>query len=153
MKNMFYLEQNSSKLCAVGAIGNLMNMLHCSKEDIKLFWELATSDLPSIMKSLNESNLPKKVLKLDLEIDLIEECLWILCKKLNFAATTNVKVDHVKSLKPSLTALLEIKFSMLISVESNLETYHHIVVVWQQRVIDYVIVSFNGGIFEANLWC
>jgi hypothetical protein len=28
-KKMFYSEKNSSKLCAEGAIGNLMNVLHC----------------------------------------------------------------------------------------------------------------------------
>jgi hypothetical protein len=52
-----------------------MNMLYCSKEYMQLFWEQATSDLPSIMKSFNESNVPKKVLKPDLEIDSIEKCL------------------------------------------------------------------------------
>jgi hypothetical protein len=36
-KSIFYSEENSSKLCAEGAIGNLMNMLHCSKEDMELF--------------------------------------------------------------------------------------------------------------------
>jgi hypothetical protein len=30
IKNMFYSEENSSKLCAEGAIGNLMNLQHCS---------------------------------------------------------------------------------------------------------------------------
>jgi hypothetical protein len=45
MKNMFYLEENSSRSCTEGAIGNLMNMLHCSTEDMNLFWELATSNL------------------------------------------------------------------------------------------------------------
>jgi hypothetical protein len=28
-ENMFYSKKNSSKLCAEGAIGNLMNALHC----------------------------------------------------------------------------------------------------------------------------
>jgi hypothetical protein len=115
MKNMFYLEENSSKLCAEGATGNLMKMLHCSKEDMKLFWELSTSDLPLIMMPFNKSNVPKKVFSPYLEIDLIEKCLWILHKKFNFATTTTkVNVDCFKSLKPSLVALLVIKFSMLI---------------------------------------
>jgi hypothetical protein len=65
-----------------------MNMLHCSKEYMELFWELATSDLSLIMKSLNESNVPKKDFKTGLGIDLIEKCPWILCKKFNFATTT-----------------------------------------------------------------
>ncbi len=36
-----------------------------------------------------------------------------------------------------MKALLEIKFSMLISVESKLATYYHVVVVWREMVIDY----------------
>ena len=62
IKIMFYSEENSSKLCSEGAIRNLMNMLHCSTEDMNLFWELATSNLSLIMMSLNELNVPKKVL-------------------------------------------------------------------------------------------
>ncbi len=49
---------------------------------------LATSDLPSIMKSLNESNAPKIVLTPGLEIDLIEKCLWTLYEKFS---------HHIKS--------------------------------------------------------
>ncbi len=55
-------------------------MLHCLTENMKLFWEWATSDLPSLMESLNESNVPKKAFKPGLETDSIEKCLWILCK-------------------------------------------------------------------------
>jgi hypothetical protein len=36
-----------------------------------------------------------------------------------------------------LKALLEIKFPVLISVESKLASYHHVVVVWREMVIDY----------------
>jgi hypothetical protein len=36
-----------------------------------------------------------------------------------------------------LTVLLAIKFPMLISVESKLAIYHHVVVVWREMVIDY----------------
>ncbi len=32
MENRFYSEDNLSKLCAEGAVRNLMNMLHCSRE-------------------------------------------------------------------------------------------------------------------------
>ncbi len=37
MKNMFYIKENSSKLCAEGAIQNLMNMLHFLTEDMDIF--------------------------------------------------------------------------------------------------------------------
>jgi hypothetical protein len=39
-KNMFHSEKNSSKLCAEGAIGNLMNVLHCSENEAKQFCDI-----------------------------------------------------------------------------------------------------------------
>jgi hypothetical protein len=36
-----------------------------------------------------------------------------------------------------LKALLEIKSPLVISVESKIGTYHHVVVVWREMVIDY----------------
>ncbi len=62
MKTCFFYE-NLSNLCAEGAIQNLMSMLHFSPEDRNIFWELATSDLITLMKSLNELYVPKAVLK------------------------------------------------------------------------------------------
>jgi hypothetical protein len=55
IKNMFFFNENLSKLCAEGAIQNLLNMLHFLPEDMNIFGELATSDLFTLMKSLNES--------------------------------------------------------------------------------------------------
>ncbi len=39
-ENMFYSEKNSSKLCSEGAIGNLMNVLHCPWNKVKQFWDI-----------------------------------------------------------------------------------------------------------------
>ncbi len=44
---------------------------------------------------------------------------------------------HFQCLKQSLKALLEIKFPIMISIESKFATYHHVVVVWREMVIDY----------------
>ena len=46
MKNMFFSDENLSKLCAKSAIQNLLNMLHFLQEDVDIFGQLATS-LPS----------------------------------------------------------------------------------------------------------
>jgi hypothetical protein len=89
------------------------------------------------MKSLNESFVPKAVLTPSLEIDLIQKCLWILRKKFNFQTTHKINYKHFQCLKQSLKALSKIKFPMLISVESEFATYHHVVVVWREMVIDY----------------
>ncbi len=89
------------------------------------------------MKSFNESLVPKAVLTPSLEIDSIQKCLCILRKKFKFQTTQEINYKHFHCLKQSLKALLEIKFPVLISVESKFATYHHVVVVWRQMVIEY----------------
>ncbi len=137
MKNIFF-DEYLSKLCAEGAIQNLLKMLHFLPEDMNIFWELAKSDLiTTLMKSLNESFVPNAVLTPSLGIDSIQMCPWILRKKFKFQTTKKINYKHFQCLKLSLKALLEIKFPMLISVESKFATYHHLVVVWREMVIDY----------------
>ncbi len=101
------------------------------------FGELATSDYFTLMKSLNESFVPKAVLTTSLGSNLIQKCLWIICKKFKFQTTQKNNYMHFQSLKQSLKALLEIKFPMFISVERKFATYHHVVDVWREMVIDY----------------
>ncbi len=84
MKNIFFLMKTK------GAIQNLLNMLHILPEDMILGGELATSDLFTLMKSLNESFVPKAVLTPSLEINSIQKCLWILRKKFKFQTTQNI---------------------------------------------------------------
>ena len=69
MKNMFFSNENLSKLRAEGAIQNLTSMLYFSTEDMNIFWELATSDLLTLVKSLNKLYVPEAVLKPSLGID------------------------------------------------------------------------------------
>jgi hypothetical protein len=83
-----------SKLCAEGAIQNILNMLRFSPEDMNIFWELATSDLITLMKSLNESFVPKAVLTPSLSFDSIQKCLWIIGKKFKFQ-TTKKSTTHI----------------------------------------------------------
>jgi hypothetical protein len=129
IQNMFYSDENSSKLCTKGAIQNLLNMLHFLPEEM-IFWGNWPHQICSLMKSLKMSFVPKAVLKSSLEIHLIHKCLWILHKKFNFQTTKNVNYKHFQCLKQSLKVLLEIKFPILISVESKAAAYQHAVVVW-----------------------
>jgi hypothetical protein len=101
---------------------------------INNFWELATSDLVTLMKSLNETKVSKAVLKPSLEINLIQKCLWILRKKFNFQTTKKYTYKHFQCLKQSLNVPLEIKFPMLISVENKAAAYQHVVVIWREMV-------------------
>jgi hypothetical protein len=109
MKNMFYSKDNSSKLCAEGAIRNLMNMLQCSTEDMSTFWDLATSPLLLIKSHLKEDSVPKAISCKGKWIDLIQKCLWILRKKFKFDTTKNIKLNLFRSLKLTLQALSVIK--------------------------------------------
>jgi hypothetical protein len=90
MKKNVFSDENSSKLCAEGAIQNLLNMLHFSPEDIFFGGESATSDLFTLVKSLNESFVPKAVLTQSLGSNLIQKCLWILRKKFKFQTTKKI---------------------------------------------------------------
>jgi hypothetical protein len=90
LQNMFYPDENSSKLRAKGAIQNLLNMLHFLPEEMSFLGELATSNLFTLMKSLNESFAPKAVLTPSLGIDLIQKCLWILRRKFKFQTTNKL---------------------------------------------------------------
>jgi hypothetical protein len=52
-ENMFYCEKNSSKLCAEGAIRNLMNVLHCHEDEVKQFWDIVQSPIHMILRWVN----------------------------------------------------------------------------------------------------
>ncbi len=59
MKNMFYLKDNLTKLCAEGALRNLMGELQCLAEEMSTFWELVTSPLLLIQSHFKEDSVPK----------------------------------------------------------------------------------------------
>jgi hypothetical protein len=67
MKNRFYSKDNLSKLCAEGAVRNLMNMLHCSSDELDTFWEMATMSVQEtqfVLKDLfNNKKVPNGVIK------------------------------------------------------------------------------------------
>ncbi len=75
IKNIFYCEKISSKLCAEGAIRNLMNVLHCFKHDMDQFWSIVTSPVHLIPQALGKSTVPKAVVKFGVECDLIQKSL------------------------------------------------------------------------------
>ena len=97
MENRFYSEDNLSKLCAEGAVRNLMNMLHCSRDELDTFWEMATMSVQEtqfVLKDmLNDKKVPNGVIKGNLEVDSIEKCLWILGKKFHFC--NNIEIEAI----------------------------------------------------------
>ncbi len=98
---MLYSEKNSSKLCAEGAIGNLMNVLHCSENEVKRFWDIVQLPVHLILQTLGESSVPKAVLKSGGECDSIQKSLWILCKKIKFSTTNLFRIECFRNLQKS----------------------------------------------------
>ncbi len=136
-KNMFYSEKNSSKLCTEGATGNLMNVLHCSENEVKQFWDIFQSPMHLIPQTLGESSVPKAVLKSGRECDSIQKSLWILCKKIKFSTTSSFRIECFKNLQKAITILRNMKFPLIISVMGTHACYHHVVVIWRGMIIDY----------------
>jgi hypothetical protein len=126
---MFYSEKNSSKLCAEGAIGNLMNVLHYFQNEVKQFWDIVQLPVYLILQTLGESSVPKGVLKSGGECDPIQKSLWILCKKLKFSTTSLFRIECVKNLQKAITILRNMKFPLIISVMGTHACYHHVVVI------------------------
>ncbi len=74
IQNKFYSYNNSAKLCAEGALVNLMDGLGCSEEDIKVFWDIVwDQSLQSVCAKLNETFVPKNVYKKGGGVDSIEK--------------------------------------------------------------------------------
>ncbi len=80
-ENIFYLEKNSSKLCAERAIGNLMNVLHCLQNEVKQFWYIVQLPMHLILQTLGESSVTKAVLKSGGECDSIQKVCGFFVKK------------------------------------------------------------------------
>ncbi len=55
--------KNTTKLCAEGAISNLMNVLHCNDIDMNQFWSIVQSPIHLIQTTLGESLVPTAVQK------------------------------------------------------------------------------------------
>jgi len=135
-KMPFYSSENASKLCAEGALKNLLHMLKMEKRDIDLFWGLATSPLAVISDTL-KSNIPKAVCNQVQTVNAIEKCLWILRKRFKFTSTKRLKVTSLTTVQATLLFLEQCRFPVIISVTSRGALYEHVVVVWNGDLLDY----------------
>jgi hypothetical protein len=83
-KNKFFSMKNTTELCAEGAIGNLMNVLHCNEIEVNQFWSIVQSPIHLIQTTLGESLVPKAVLKKSGgECDSIQKSFGFFVKKLS----------------------------------------------------------------------
>ena len=130
IQNKYYSSTNSSKLCAEGAIVNLMNVVNCSDDDMKLFWSIVCDQsMQSVCEKLQVMSVPKIVHK--------TKSLWILCKKFMFHTTTRMKESSFQNLQNTMNFLSYVKFPVIIAVKATHACYHHVIVVWKGIIIDY----------------
>jgi hypothetical protein len=78
VQNKFYFIENMSKLCAEGAIKNLLSMLNYSQSNIDSFWNLCNAPVSELMEQLHEKCMPKAVMCVHCTVNPIKKCLWIL---------------------------------------------------------------------------
>ncbi len=135
-ENIFYYVKNSSNLCAEGGIGNLMNMLHCPKNDVEQFWDIVQSPGHLIQQMLGESCVQKAILKSCGECDSIQKSLWVLHKKFKFSTTSALWINCIWVLQVAVDVLRMMKFPLIVSVKGTHACYHHVVVLWRWMIID-----------------
>jgi hypothetical protein len=134
--NKFFSSDNNSKLCAEGALKNLLYMLKMNAQDIEEFWTLVTSPISTISDSLQE-DVPKAVCNSHQQVNSIQKCLWILRTKFRFIFTQKLKLSGLTSVRSTLHVLRQFQFPTIISIHSKCAVYNHMVVVWQGQVLDY----------------
>jgi hypothetical protein len=114
-----------------------MNVLNCSENEVKQFWDIVQLPVRLILQTLGESSVPKAVLKPGGECDSIQKSLRILCKKIKFSTTSLFQIKCFKNLQKAITNQRNMNFPLIISVMGTLACYHHVVVIWRGMIIDY----------------
>ncbi len=114
-----------------------MNVLHCPEDEVKQFWDIVQSPVRLIVQTLDESSVPKAVLKSGGECDSIQKSLWILHKTFKFITTSAFQIERFKNLQEAIIILRIMKFPLTISVMGAHACYHHVVVIWRGMIIIY----------------
>ncbi len=90
--------KNTTKLCAEGAIGNLMNVLHCNEIEMNQFWSIVQSPIHLIQSTLRESLVPKAVQKkLGSKCDSIQKVFGFFVKKSSSVPQVCYKLNALKT--------------------------------------------------------
>jgi hypothetical protein len=134
--NMFFSGENNSKLCAEGAVKNLLYILKFSTQQIEDFWNLVTSPLSSISDYFQE-DIPRAICNSLKQVNSIQKCLWLLRTKFKFMSTWKLKLSFFVNVEKTMMILRQFQFPLIISVHSRGAVYDHVVVVWQGEIFDY----------------
>jgi hypothetical protein len=81
--------------------------------------------------------VPKIVCNHFSQVNSIQKSLWILRKQFKFTPTKKMKLLYFTSIKNTLQILQLCHFPVLLLVNSKNAVYHHVMVIWQGRIINY----------------
>jgi len=67
----------------------------------------------------------------------IQLVLWILRKKFKFETTSPLKTESLNQIQVTYEILTQFKFPLLISASAKETQYSHVVVIWDNKIVDY----------------
>ena len=135
--NLIYSENNPLNLCTEGAVCNLLILLGYEREQVDDFLRICRLPIVQVMSELQETSIPHKVWSKTKYTNKIQLVLWILRKKIKFETTSPLKTESLKQIHVAFDILTQFKFPLLISASAKETQYSHVVVVWDNKIIDY----------------
>jgi len=135
-RNMFFSAENNSKLCAEGAVKNLLCVLKFTGEQIEEYWDIVTLPLSLISDSLQQE-IPRSVCNSLQQVNSIQKALWVLRTKFKFISTWKLKLSYFVTVEQTVRILRKFQFPLIISVHSKGAVYDHVVVLWNCEIFDY----------------
>jgi hypothetical protein len=133
---MFFSAENNSKLCAEGAVKNLLCVLKFTQEQIEEYWDIVTLPLSLISDSLQQE-IPRSVCNSLQQVNSIQKVLWVLRTKFKFISTRKLKLSYFVTVEQTVRILQKFQFPLIISVHSKGAVYDHVVVLWNCEIFDY----------------
>jgi hypothetical protein len=135
-RNKYFSAENNSKLCAEGAVKNLLCVLNFTQEQIEDYWDIVTLPLSVISDSLQQE-IPRSVCNSLKQVNSIQKALWVLRTKFEFISTRKLKLSYFVNVEQTVIILQKFQFPLIISVHSKGAVYDHVVVLWKGEIFDY----------------
>ena len=89
-----------------------------------------------LCRAMQVSRLPKSVLYNQQNYP-IEKCFWILTSKFNFKRTAPLNPHNFQTAAATINNIGTIRFPVLVSILGTNSNHQHVVVIWQNRIIDF----------------
>ena len=135
-ENFWYSEKNVNKHCTEGAFANII--FHIGyPEEANDFQRLSVMSLDDLMATMAVDKFPSSVYTESTGIDQYEKCRWILNRKFS-VKTVSIKPAHLNTPEKVYGFMKkDFSFSILLSTAGKAGSFHHIIGIWKDMIIDY----------------